>query len=92
MLSLEELHHKVRDGEVETVIAAFPDLYGRLIGKRFDADFFVEEVAGHGSHACNYLLTVDLEMQPGPGCWWPQRTHRVIARARHIWDRHCWPM
>ncbi|MEZ6119990.1 MAG: glutamine synthetase family protein [Pirellulaceae bacterium] len=66
-LTLAELRHLVEVNEVDTVIAAFPDCYGRLVGKRFDANFFVDEVAQHGTHACNYLLTVDMEMEPVAG-------------------------
>lgn len=67
MLTLDELRSQVEAGAIETVIVAFTDLYGRLVGKRFDAPFFLEEVASHGTHACNYLLTVDMEMEPVPG-------------------------
>lgn len=67
ILSLEELEAKIESEEVETVILAFPDLYGRLMGKRFDAGFFLAEAARHGTHACNYLLTVDMEMEPVAG-------------------------
>ena len=49
------------------MLARFTDLYGRLLGKRFDAGFFAEQVAEHGTHACDYLLTVDMEMEPVPG-------------------------
>jgi len=66
-LSLETLADLIADGEIETVIVAFPDLYGRLMGKRFDAEFFLEEAARAGTHACDYLFTVDMEMNPVPG-------------------------
>lgn len=49
------------------MLAAFPDLYGRLLGKRFDAGFFLEHVAREGTHGCDYLLTVDMEMEPVAG-------------------------
>ena len=67
MLTVEELEDLVADGSVDTVLMAFPDLYGRLFGKRYDAGFFLEEVVGNGGHACDYLLTVDMEMDPVPG-------------------------
>jgi glutamine synthetase len=57
----------VKKGEIETVLAGFTDHYGRLMGKRFDAEMFVDEVAEGGGHACDYLLTVDMEMEPVPG-------------------------
>jgi glutamine synthetase len=62
MLTLDELKDRVANGEVETVLAVFPDIYGRLMGKRITGDFFLEHIAGHGMHACDYLLTVDMEM------------------------------
>ena len=67
MLTLEQLRARVEKGEIETVVAGFTDHYGRLMGKRFDAEMFVGEVAQGGGHACDYLLTVDMEMEPVPG-------------------------
>ena len=67
MLSLEELRELTGRGQIETVVVAFTDHYGRLIGKRFDAEMFVDEVSNAGAHACDYLLTVDMEMEPVPG-------------------------
>jgi glutamine synthetase len=66
MLTVDELAEGMA-GPIETVIVAFADHYGRLHGKRFEADFFLEEVAGQGTHGCDYLLTVDMEMEPVPG-------------------------
>ena len=62
MLSLDELRGLVSKGEIETVIGGFTDHYGRLMGKRFDAELFVEEIAAGGGHACDYLLTVDMKI------------------------------
>lgn len=67
MLDLQHLKDKVANEEIETVIVAFTDHYGRLVGKRFDADFFVENAAHDGTHGCDYLLTTDMEMEPVPG-------------------------
>jgi glutamine synthetase len=67
MITIDQLGTKVEAGEIDTVTLAFADHYGRLHGKRFDATFFLDEVAGHGAHACDYLLTVDMEMNPVPG-------------------------
>jgi glutamine synthetase len=67
MLTPEALRAMVAAGEIETVVAGFTDHYGRLVGKRFDAEMFVDEVAKSGGHACDYLLTVDMEMEPVPG-------------------------
>jgi glutamine synthetase len=68
VLSVEELRADVETGAVETVIAAFTDMQGRLMGKRLDAEFFLEELdAGHEVEGCNYLLALEMEMDPVPG-------------------------
>ena len=66
-LDLEELVREVEAGRIETVVTALPDLYGRLVGKRITGAFFLEEVARHGMHCCDYLLACDMEMDPTPG-------------------------
>lgn len=65
-LDIEGLRTAAAAGSIDTVILAFPDLYGRLLGKRLDASFFLSDVAG-GTHVCDYLFTVDMEMQPVSG-------------------------
>lgn len=67
MLTLDELAREVEQGAIETVVTAFPDLYGRLVGKRVTGRYFLDEVARHGTHACDYLLACDMEMDPTPG-------------------------
>lgn len=67
MLNLDRLADLVGLNAIDTVQVVFTDLYGRFLGKRIDADFFLDQVAAHGTHACNYLLTVDMEMEPVPG-------------------------
>jgi glutamine synthetase len=66
-IDTETLKRMVADDKIETVIAAFPDMYGRLVGKRLVARFFVDEVMTHGLHACDYLLACDIDMDPVPG-------------------------
>ena len=66
-MNLQTLRAKVKSGQIDTVIVAFPDVFGRLMGKRFTGSYFVDSVAQHGTHACNYLLTVDIEMEPLTG-------------------------
>ncbi|MFE4413944.1 glutamine synthetase family protein [Streptomyces sp. NPDC056821] len=66
-LSVEELRALVASGEIDTVVLAFPDMQGRLQGKRFAARFFLDEVLRHGSECCNYLLAVDAEMNTVEG-------------------------
>lgn len=67
MLTLDELRQRVNNGEIDTVLLTFSDLYGRQLGKRLDAHHFLEQAREHGTHACNYLLTVNMEMEPVPG-------------------------
>ena len=67
LLSLDELRSEVAAGNIDTVVVAFTDHYGRQLGKRFDAEFFLEDAVDNGTHACDYLLTVDMEMEPVPG-------------------------
>ena len=66
MLTLEDLKREIAEGTIDTVVAAMVDMQGRLIGKRFHAQFFAD--SGHEeTHGCNYLLGVDIEMEPVPG-------------------------
>ncbi len=66
-LDRAELAREVEAGRIETIVTAIPDLYGRLVGKRIQASFFLEEIVGHGMHVCDYLLACDMEMDPTPG-------------------------
>src|SRR5215467_10032283 len=66
-MTLKQLKTEVRSGAIDTVIVALPDPFGRLVGKRFRADVFLDSVLKHGTHGCNYLLTVNLEMDPLEG-------------------------
>lgn len=61
----QDLVEATEAGRIDTVILAFTDHYGRLMGKRLDAEFFLEDPSG--THACDYLLTVDMEMEPVDG-------------------------
>lgn len=66
-IDLEQLKRMVSDEEIDTIVVCFPDMYGRLVGKRVTGRFFVDEVAEHGMHACDYLLACDMDMDPVPG-------------------------
>ncbi|MBI2156591.1 MAG: glutamine synthetase [Candidatus Rokubacteria bacterium] len=66
-LDLPQLAELIRRGEIDTVLTVFPDGYGRLLGKRTVGRYFLDHVAGEGAHACIYLFTVDMEMEPLPG-------------------------
>jgi len=68
MLTLSELEEAVGDGSIDTVVVAFTDMQGRLMGKRLHGEFFLEgQIAEHGAEGCNYLLALDMEMDPIPG-------------------------
>jgi len=67
MLGVDDLNAQVAAGDIDTVIVGFTDHYGRLHGKRFDASFLLSGVVESGTHGCDYLLTVDMEMEPVPG-------------------------
>jgi len=68
MLTLDELKAAAGDGTIDTVVVAFTDMQGRLMGKRVHAEYFLEEgIAEHGVEGCNYLLALDMEMDPIPG-------------------------
>ncbi|WP_027134002.1 glutamine synthetase family protein [Geminicoccus roseus] len=66
MLTLDELEKLIASGEIDTVVVAFTDMQGRLIGKRSTGRFFLDSVVKEW-HACDYLLAVDMEMEPVPG-------------------------
>ncbi len=66
LLSFENLTQRVEQGSIDTVIVAFPDMQGRLMGKRMQAEFFIE-TAWEETHCCNYLVATDLEMNTVEG-------------------------
>ncbi len=66
-LSIADLTAGVGAGEIDTVLVVFTDMQGRLQGKRVHARHFLDEVAGHGTEGCNYLLAVDVEMNTVSG-------------------------
>ena len=84
LLTPGELSDLVERGEIETVLAVFPDLYGRLMGKRVTGSFFVEQVAGGGFHACDYLLACDMEMDVISG-------YKYTSWETGYGDFHCVP-
>jgi glutamine synthetase len=67
MLSLDELRKAGEDGSIDTVVAAFTDMQGRLFGKRIQIEYFLDEAASEGVEGCDYLLALDMEMEPLPG-------------------------
>jgi glutamine synthetase len=67
MLSLDDLRSEAETRAIDTVVAAFTDMQGRLFGKRIEVEYFLDEVTEHGIEGCNYLLALDMEMEPVPG-------------------------
>src|SRR2546430_15529744 len=68
-LDAKAIEGMVESGDIDTVLVVFPDQQGRFMGKRVTGDYFVRDILeGEGAiHACNYLLAVDMEMEPLPG-------------------------
>jgi glutamine synthetase len=67
MLSVDDLRKEVESGAIDTVVTAFTDMQGRLFGKRIQGEYFLDDVVDHGIEGCNYLLALDMEMEPVPG-------------------------
>jgi len=67
LLSLEQLRVQIGEGHVDTVVVAFTDMQGRLQGKRLHAHYFLDVVVEQGTEGCNYLLSVDVDMNTVDG-------------------------
>lgn len=67
ILTADELRQAVRNDAVDTVLVCFPDMQGRLMGKRVTGRYFVDNVLDGTIEACDYLLAVDVDMTPLPG-------------------------
>ncbi len=67
LLDVETIERMITDDELDTILVVFPDLQGRLMGKRVTGTFFRDHVLADGVEACNYLLAVDVDMTPLPG-------------------------
>ncbi|WP_345750656.1 glutamine synthetase family protein [Microbacterium rhizophilus] len=66
-LTPEQLRDAIDGDAIDTVIVAFTDMQGRLVGKRVSARLFLDDVMEHGAECCNYLLSVDVEMNTVSG-------------------------
>lgn len=66
-VEVDQLEAMIGAGDIDTVLVAFPDLGGRLMGKRVTGPFFLDAVLDGTIEACNYLLAVDVDMTPMPG-------------------------
>lgn len=83
-LTRDQLATLIERGEIDTVVMAFPDLFGRLVGKRTTGRFFLEHVADHGTENCDYLIACDIENNPVPGfrfASYDQGYGDMVARA-----------
>ena len=66
ILELKQLESLVEQGEIDTIVVCFPDMQGRLMGKRVTGHFFCEHVVNE-MHVCDYLLANDMDNEPVPG-------------------------
>ncbi|MBU4465189.1 MAG: glutamine synthetase family protein [Actinobacteria bacterium] len=66
-LTTAELDAAIEAGEIDTVIVAFADAQGRLVGKRVSARMWRDVVLPDGAEACNYLLSVDVDLNTVDG-------------------------
>src|SRR5580704_5129473 len=66
-MNLAELKTKITRKEIDTIVMVFPDSFGRLMGKRLTAHYFLSHALKSGTHGCNYLLTLNMEMDPLDG-------------------------
>jgi glutamine synthetase len=65
IVDLDEFEELVAQGEVDTVLCATPDPYGRLVGKRLTIEAFRRlGLEGEGVNASSFVFAVDLEMNP----------------------------
>ncbi|HEY8167621.1 MAG TPA: glutamine synthetase family protein [Candidatus Limnocylindrales bacterium] len=64
---LVELETMIKGGSIDTLVVAITDMQGRLMGKRVQAQAFLDGVIDHGAHFCTYLLGTDMEMNTPEG-------------------------
>ena len=83
-LDLDALDGLVLKGEIDTILVAFPDMQGRLLGKRVTGYYFLDHVEHEGIHTCAYLLTADVDMEPLPGPPRSARRSRASLFVRNI--------
>lgn len=66
-MDYDSFKRAVEADEVDTVVVAFTDLTGRQLGKRYDAEYVLDHYHDFLSHACDYLLTIGVDMNPLEG-------------------------
>jgi glutamine synthetase len=65
-LTLDALKAAATKGDIDTVMVAAIDMQGRLVGKRFHVQNFIDS-AWQETHCCNYLIATDMEMNTVQG-------------------------
>jgi hypothetical protein len=80
MLSENALRELVKKGDIDTVLTVFPDLYGRLVGKRYTGAFFCDHVLAHGM----LQLSARLRHGDGSGAGLPLRVVGEGLRRRAV--------
>jgi glutamine synthetase len=65
-LTVDALKKLIKSGEIDTVLICMADMQGRLMGKRYTGHFFLESGI-EAAHTCDYLLAIDMEIEPVPG-------------------------
>ena len=81
MITLEELSAAVShtgENAIDTVVVGIVDMQGRLQGKRFHAQHFVDVVTREGTEGCNYLLAVDVDMNTVDGYAMSSWVRRIV--------------
>lgn len=89
-MTFEEFKAQVSNGQIDTVLVCMIDMQGRLMGKRFHAEAFLEMADGE-THCCNYLLATDLEMATPDGyasTSWSAGYGDYIMKPDHSTLRH----
>ena len=89
-MTFEEFKAQVSNGQIDTVLVCMIDMQGRLMGKRFYAEAFIEMADGE-THCCNYLLATDLEMATPDGyasTSWSAGYGDYIMKPDHSTLRH----
>jgi len=66
-LSFNDLKKAVAAGTIDTVIVAMVDMQGRLIGKRFQAEFFLDGAHAEDGTAATICSPMNIDMEPVPG-------------------------
>jgi glutamine synthetase len=65
-MNFQDLKSAVTAKDIDTVLVCIVDMQGRLMGKRFHAEAFLD-IAEDETHCCNYLLATDLAMATPDG-------------------------